>query len=95
MGLANTKSAKKQARSSLRKHERNRTRRSAARTEVKKARLEIEGGDLEAAIAATREAVSSLDRAAARGSIHRNNASRRKSRLMIRLAALEAQQDAE
>ena len=92
--MANTKSAKKQVRSSERKRVRNQNRRSAAKTGVKKARLQLEGGDLEAAIEATREAASALDRAASKGAIHRRNASRRKSRLMKRLAALEAQQSA-
>ena len=90
--MANTQSAKKQARQNQRRYLRNRNRRSTARTAVKKARLHMDEGNLEVAIEETRQAVSSLDRAASKGAIHRNNASRRKSRLMKRLAALEAQQ---
>ncbi len=62
--------------------------RSAARTFVKKARKLIEAGDLEAAARAVGDAISILDRAAAKGAIHKNNAARRKSRLMKRFNAL-------
>jgi small subunit ribosomal protein S20 len=87
--LPNTQSAAKQMRSSERKRIRNRGFRSATRTAVKKARLHLESGDLEAATAATQEAISALDRAASKGVIHRNAAARSKSRLMKRLAALQ------
>ena len=39
--------------------------------------------------AATQEAISALDKAAQKGIIHKNNAARRKSRLMKKLATLE------
>ncbi|MBZ0286950.1 MAG: 30S ribosomal protein S20, partial [Anaerolineae bacterium] len=59
---------------------------------VKKARTEINAGsDLVAAKEATRIAIRDLDMAASRGTIHPNNAARRKGRLMKQLAALEAQ----
>lgn len=60
-----------------------------ARTAVKKARLLIEAGKLEEAREAVRAAISALDRAAEKGVIHKNNAARRKSRLMQRLNQLE------
>jgi small subunit ribosomal protein S20 len=88
--LANHKSALKRIRSSERKRIRNRVFISRARTEVKKARAEMSGGDLEAARQATLQAIRTLDKAANKGILHRNNAARRKSRLMKRLAALEA-----
>lgn len=62
--------------------------RSTARTFVKKARKLIEAGDLEAAARAVGDAISMLDRAALKGAIHKNNAARRKSRLMKRFNAL-------
>ena len=68
---------------------RNRSYKSRTRTMIKKAFIAIEEGNLENAKAATTEAVKALDKAAAKGAIHKNNASRRKSRLMTRLAALE------
>ena len=70
---------------------RNRFYTGKARTQVKKARASIVDGDLQNARAATLEAVSALDKAAEKGIIHKNNASRRKSRLMRQLAALEKQ----
>jgi small subunit ribosomal protein S20 len=88
--LANIKSQIKRNRQNLKRRARNRVYRGSARTYVRKARLAIEGGDLEAARAATIQAVSALDKAAAKGVLHKNNASRRKGRLMKELAALES-----
>jgi len=56
--------------------------RSAARTYIKKAEKLMTAGDLEAAARAIGDAISTLDRAAIKGIIHKNNAARRKSRLM-------------
>jgi small subunit ribosomal protein S20 len=50
-------------------------------------------GNLEEARQATLQAVSALDKAAEKKIIHKNNAARRKSRLMKKLAALEMQAD--
>jgi len=88
--VANHKSALKRIRSSEKKRLRNRVVRSRTRTEVKKARVTIDGGDLNSAVQATREAIRQLDKAVTKGVLHRNNASRRKSRLMKRLAELQA-----
>jgi small subunit ribosomal protein S20 len=89
--VANHKSALKRIRQAEKQRRRNRVVRSQTRTGVKKARVAIEGGDLTNAIQATREAIRQLDKAATKGVLHRNNAARRKSRLMKRLAQLEAQ----
>lgn len=88
--MANHKSALKRVRSSKRKQERNRLIRSRTSTFVKKARQALDSGDLESAREATRQAVSELDKAAVKGVLHANNAARRKSRLMKRLAMLES-----
>jgi len=87
--LANTKSALKRIRSNARKRVRNRMVLSRTRTAVKAAREAIESG--ETSSEAIRRAISQLDRAAAKGVIHPNNAARRKSRLMKRLNAALAQ----
>ncbi|MBN1955692.1 MAG: 30S ribosomal protein S20 [Anaerolineae bacterium] len=79
--MANTKSAIKNIRKSRRKQARNLAHRSRARTVVKKARLLITAGKKEEALQALREAHQVLDKTAAKGIIHRNNAARRKSRL--------------
>jgi len=83
--LANLKSSIKRIRSSRRKAEYNQIRRSTARTYVKKARSLIAEGNLEEAQAVVQLAISALDRAAQRGVIHKNNAARRKSRLVQQL----------
>jgi small subunit ribosomal protein S20 len=83
------KSSQKRERQNEKRRLRNRSYRSKSRTLIKKAFLAIEEGNLESAQAATAEAVKALDKAAAKGVIHKNNASRRKSRLMTRLAVLE------
>jgi small subunit ribosomal protein S20 len=89
--MANHKSALKRFRQSEKRRIQNRVYRNRVRTLVKKARTEIAGGsDLDAAKEATRVAIRDLDMAASRGTIHPNNAARRKGRLMKQLAALEA-----
>ncbi|MBN1123199.1 MAG: 30S ribosomal protein S20 [Anaerolineae bacterium] len=89
--MANTKSAKKRIRSNERKRQYNLVHRSKARTKVKAARVNIEKGKPEKSAEAVRQAVQALDQAASKGVIHKNNASRRKSRLMKQLAQLEAE----
>ncbi len=88
--MANHKSALKRMRQNEKRRLHNRIYRTRARTLVKRARVEIAGGDLEAAKAAARAAIKDLDMAASRGTIHKRNAARRKSRLMKQLAAMEA-----
>jgi small subunit ribosomal protein S20 len=88
--LANSKSAKKRIRVAQRRTERNKPLRTEARTFVKKAEVAIAAGDVAAAEAATREAISVLDRVADKDVIHKNNAARRKSRLMAKFHALAA-----
>jgi small subunit ribosomal protein S20 len=89
--MANHKSALKRIRQNEKRRLHNRIYRTRARTLVKKARTAIESGELDAAKEATRIAIRDLDMAASRGTIHKNNAARRKGRLMKQLAALEAQ----
>ncbi len=84
-----TKSSAKRERQNEKRRLRNRTYKSRARTMIKKAFLAIEEGNFDNAKVAADDAVKALDKAAAKGVIHKNNASRRKSRLMTRLAALE------
>jgi len=69
----------------------NQVHRSRARTLVKKTRRLIAEGRLAEAEALSREALSALDRAAQKGVIHKNNAARRKSRLMKHLNQAQEQ----
>jgi small subunit ribosomal protein S20 len=87
--LANTRSAKKRIRQNVKRRMRNKLYRTHARTQVKTARQLIEGGERDTAVEAVRQAVGALDRAVSKGVIHRNNAARRKSRLLKRLAEME------
>ena len=87
--MANIKSQIKRNRQNEKRRLRNRVFSGRARTSVKKARSALEDGSLEEARAATLEAISALDRAAEKGVVHKNNAARRKSRLMKRLNSLE------
>ena len=85
-----TASAKKQARSGVRRALRNRAVRSEVKTKVVKARRTLVGGPVAESerYALALEAIQSLDRAASKGVLHRNNAARRKSRLAKQLSKL-------
>ncbi len=85
--MANIKSAIKRNKQNEKRRLLNRVYRGSARTRIARARVAIEGEDLEAAKAATMAAIAALDKAAQKGVIHKNNAARRKSRLMKRLNA--------
>lgn len=87
--MANTKSAIKRIKQNHKRRLRNRLFTGRARTFVKNARSTLEQGTPADARAATLAAISALDKAAEKGIIHRNNAARRKSRLMRHLAQLE------
>lgn len=80
--MANHKSAIKRIRSSERKRIRNRIVRGRARTAVKRVRQALESGDIAEAQQSILVAIKSLDKAVSKGVLHRNNAARRKSRLM-------------
>ena len=82
--MAHSTSPEKRHRQSLKRRERNRSVRSAARTSITKARSLMGAGATPDAEAAVRQAVSVLDKAQEKGIIHANNAARRKSRLMAR-----------
>ncbi|MBI3129112.1 MAG: 30S ribosomal protein S20 [Candidatus Tectomicrobia bacterium] len=81
--MATTRSAKKRHRQSLARRARNRIVRGRVRSAVKNvtAAIEQKGNAAEA----LRGAQKLLDKAAARGVIHRNNASRKASRLARRI----------
>jgi len=86
--MANTQSAKKRVRASLRKRDRNRSTRSAVKTLVSRARRPALPDAASLTSEEVRRAISALDKAAEKGVLHANNASRRKARLMSALAKL-------
>ena len=89
--MANIKSQIKRNRQNEKRRLRNRYFSGRARTFVKKARNSLDEGGVDQARESIRMAVSALDKAAEKGVLHKNNAARRKSRLMKRLAVLEKQ----
>jgi small subunit ribosomal protein S20 len=84
------KSAIKRHRQNLKLRERNRSVRSRLRTEVRKLREMCDKKDETAAGAQLRQTASELDKAASKGILHRNAASRRIARLSKRVAAIGA-----
>ncbi len=88
--MANIKSAIKRIRSSERKRVRNKPVRTALKTYVKTAVTQINSQDTDEAAQAVVRAISELDKAANKGIIHRNQAARRKARLMARFNRMTA-----
>ena len=86
--MANIKSQIKRNRQNEKKRLRNRVVRGTTRSVVRNAQKAIESGEVENSQTAVLSAISALDEAAQKGVLHKNNAARRKSRLMKRLAAL-------
>jgi small subunit ribosomal protein S20 len=79
--MANIKSAAKRARQSLKRASNNASVLTGIKTEQKKLRKAIAAGDAKAAKAGYASVSSALDKAAKRGVIHKNAASRGKSKL--------------
>jgi small subunit ribosomal protein S20 len=88
--MAHHKSAIKRWHQSLRERDRNRARRSLARTSIRKVREAVASGDAEAIKAALSGAYSALDRAAKMGAIHTGKADRLKRRLAARASQANA-----
>ncbi len=92
--MANIKSQIKRNRQTVKRQARNKAVRSELRTRTKRAISAIED-DAENADEALRLAIKRIDKAAAKGVIHKNQAANRKSRLMKRAAALGVGEDAD
>ena len=88
--MANTTSAKKMARKIAKRTELNRSRRSRMRTFIRKVEEAIAGGNAMAAAQVLRTAEPEIMRAAQKGIVHKNMASRKVSRLAARVRALAA-----
>jgi len=87
--MANTKSAERRARSSQRKHLRNRSVKSRLRKLEKQYLVLLSASNKDAAAKAFRDVSSALDKAAKAGVLHKSTASRKKSRLALRLNAVK------
>jgi small subunit ribosomal protein S20 len=88
--MANTTSAKKMTRKIAKRTEISRSRRSRMRTFIRKVEEAIATGDKGAAQAALQTAEPEIMRAAQKGIVHKNTASRKVSRLASRIRTLSA-----
>ena len=88
--MANTSSAKKATRKIARRTAVNKNRRSRMRSFIRKVEEALASGDKSAAQAAFTAAQPELMRAATKGVLHKNTASRKVSRLAQRLKSMEA-----
>lgn len=86
--MANTAQARKRARQAVKTNAHNASLRTMLRTAIKKVVKSVETGDKAAATAAFAENVSVIDRIADKNIIHKNKASRHKSRLSAAIKAM-------
>jgi small subunit ribosomal protein S20 len=86
--MANSPQAKKRARQAEKSRVRNAGQRSNLRTFIKKVIAAVNAGDKEKAEAAFKTAQPVIDSAVNKGLIHKNKASRSKSRLLAKVKAL-------
>ena len=87
--MPNTKSAEHRMRSSATRHLHNQSIKSRLKTLEKKFATLVSAGKKDEASAALRAVSAAFDKAAKSGVLHANNASRKKSRLALRLAAVQ------
>jgi small subunit ribosomal protein S20 len=88
--VANIKSQIKRNRTNEAARQRNKSVKSALKTEVRKFREAADAGDVEKAQELAKTASRSLDKAASKGVIHKNQAANRKSAIASRAASLSA-----
>jgi len=88
--MANTAGSRKRARQSEKRRQHNASQRSTLRTAIKSVQKAIEAGDKAAAMKTYQESVSTLDRIADKRIIHKNKASRHKSRLAAQIKGMAA-----
>ncbi|NLG40241.1 MAG: 30S ribosomal protein S20 [Chloroflexi bacterium] len=87
--MANIKSQIKRNKQNAAARLRNRVYRGSARTFVRRAQAAVRSENTELAEAEVLKAIRALDKAAAKGVIHKNNAARRKSRLMAHFNSIK------
>ncbi|HEY8539718.1 MAG TPA: 30S ribosomal protein S20 [Steroidobacteraceae bacterium] len=86
--MANTKSAEKRARQTIKRRARNMAGRSKLRTAIKSVIKAVDAGNKEEAVAKLKAATPIIDSAVNKGLIHRNKAARHKRELNARVKAL-------
>jgi small subunit ribosomal protein S20 len=88
--VAHSLSAKKRIRQNVKRRIRNRNRQRDLKGQVRKVVDAIKARDLETAQGELKTALRKIDKVAAKGTIHKNAAARKKSRLQKRVNALAA-----
>jgi small subunit ribosomal protein S20 len=88
--MANTSSAKKAARQAIKRTAINKSRKTGMRNIVRKAEEALSAGDAKAAATAVRAAEGAMMKAAQQGTIHKNTAARKASRMAARIKKLSA-----
>lgn len=88
--MPNIKSAIKRVKTNEKRRAQNAAAKSALRTAIKKFEATLASNDLESAKAAFAVAIKKIDKAASKGLIHKNAASRQKSRLQKKLNQFSA-----
>jgi small subunit ribosomal protein S20 len=88
--VAHSLSAKKRIRQSIKRRARNRARKELIKDQTKSYLVALASHDVSKAETELRKTVSRLDKVASKHTIHKNTASRRRSRLTLRLNALKA-----
>ena len=89
--MAHSLSAKKRMRQNLKSRALNKARKGQVKAQVRAFADALASGDKAKATEAARAAIKKVDQVAAKGTIHKNTASRRKSRLQKKLNAILAQ----
>ncbi len=92
--MANHKSAIKRAKQNEARRLRNRIRKTRMKNVIKKVQEAISSNSPEVIVERLREAISTIDKTAGKGVIHKNNAARKISRLTRRINAILAEQKA-
>jgi len=88
--VAHSLSAKKRIRQNITRRARNRARKEQIKDQIKGVTAALASGNFAKAETALRQAASRMDKVATKGTIHKNTASRRRSRLARRINALKA-----
>ncbi len=88
--MAHSLSAKKRIRQTEKRNARNRARKQGVKEQVKALNAAITAGDFAKAETELRKAGSKLDKTAAKHTIHKNTAARKRSRLAKKLNAAKA-----
>ena len=87
--MPNIKSAKKRVQLSEARNARNRAERSALKTTLKKFDAAVTEGNRTEAEGAYKVAIKTVDKAVAKGILHKNNAAHKKSALTLKLNAMD------